>query len=114
VAILHAQSGEVVDVRPLGSELPNATTRALIMNKHFEVIRMILPAGKEIPEHQAKGEIIVHCLEGLIHFNTSEEEVKLGGGQLLHLNAGEPHALRAVEDSSVLLTIVFAKDRISD
>ncbi len=114
MAILHAQSGEVVDVRPLGAELPNATTHALIMNKHFEVIRMVLPAGKEIPEHQAKGEIIVHCLEGLVAFNTSEKEMELGGGHLLHLNAGEPHALRAVEDSSVLLTIVFDKARISD
>jgi len=106
MALLHAQSGEVVDVRPLGSELPNTKTRALIKAERFELIRLVLPAGKKIPEHRAKAEIVVHCLDGRVLFETSGKTVELSVGQLLFLNASEPHSLEALENSSLLLTIL--------
>ncbi len=74
---------------------------------HFEVIRMVLQAGKQVKEHRAKGEVIVQCLEGLVHLSVSGSKVELGAGQLIHLKAGQPHALEAVENSSVLLTILL-------
>ncbi len=107
MALLHAQAGEVVDVRPLGSDLLNTKTSALIKSANFEVIRMVLPVGKQVQEHRAKGEIIVQCLEGLIELAISGTKVKLVEGQLLHLKAGQPHALEAIENSSVLLTILL-------
>jgi quercetin dioxygenase-like cupin family protein len=77
MAMQHAQSGEVIDVRPLGSELPDTKTRALIKSESFELIRLVLPAGKKIPEHRAKGEIVVHCLEGQVLFGTSGSTVEV-------------------------------------
>ena len=107
MALLHAQAGEVVDIRPLGADLLNTKTSALIKSEHFEVIRMVLQAGKQVQEHRTKGEVIVQCLEGLVHLSMSGSKVELGAGQLLHLKAGQPHALEAVENSSVLLTILL-------
>ena len=68
MAIPHARAGEVVDVRPLGSALASAQTKTLVRAEQVEVIRLIVPAGKEIEEHKAKGEIVVQCLEGRVAF----------------------------------------------
>ncbi len=106
MAIPHAQPGEVIDVRPLSDALAASKTRTLLKTTRVEVIRMVLPAGKTLPEHKAHGEIIVQCLEGDITFTTMGTPKKLRAGDMLYLAAGEPHALEAVHDSSFLLTIV--------
>jgi hypothetical protein len=65
MAIPHAKPGEVVDVRPLGEALATTATRVLVKTDDIEVIRLIVPAGREIPPHQAKGELIVQgCFHG--------------------------------------------------
>ena len=106
MAIPHAQPGEVIDVRPLADKLAESKTKTLIKTPQVEVIRMVLPAGKVLSEHKAPGEIIVQCLEGNITFTTMGEPKQLQVGNMLYLAVGEPHALAAVEDSSILLTIV--------
>jgi quercetin dioxygenase-like cupin family protein len=106
MAISHAQPGDVIDVRPLADQLVTSVTRTLIKTHQFEVIRMVLPAGKVLSEHKAPGEIIVQCVEGAITFTTMGVVKKLRAGDMLYLAAGEPHALEAIEDSSFLLTIV--------
>jgi quercetin dioxygenase-like cupin family protein len=81
--IPHAKPGEVVDVRPLGSALASAQTKSLVRAEQVEVIRLIVPAGKEIEEHKAKGEIVVHCLEGRVAFTAFGKTQDLEAGKLL-------------------------------
>ena len=107
MAIPHAQPGEVIDVRPLADTLPSSKTRTLIKTAHVEVIRIALPAGKVIADHKAPGEITVQCLEGRVAFTVSEKIQELTPGQLLYLSAGEPHAVKGIEDSSLLVTILL-------
>jgi len=47
MAIPHAQSGEVTDIRPLGSALALARTSTLVKTKALEIIRLAIPAGKK-------------------------------------------------------------------
>lgn len=108
MSIPHANPGEIVDVRPLGSALATTETRTLVKTKAIDVIRMIVPAGKEIPTHKAKGEIVVQCLEGKIAFTACGKTQNLEVGQLLYLPTGEIHSLRGIEDGSLLLTILMA------
>ncbi len=63
MAIPHAKPGEVVNLRPLGAALATTETKTLVKTKDIEVIRLIVPAGKEIPAHKAKGEIVVQWRE---------------------------------------------------
>ena len=107
MSIPHANPGEIVDVRPLGTALATTETRTLVKTKAIEVIRMVVPAGKVIPTHKAKGEIVVQCLEGKIAFTACGKTHDLEAGQLLYLPTGEPHSLRGIEDSSLLLTILL-------
>ena len=99
-----------MDVRPLGAALTTAATRTLVKTDSFDVIRMIVPAGKEIPTHKAKGELIVQCLEGKIAFTACGKTHELEAGQLLYLPTGEPHSLRGIEDGSLLLTVLLPRE----
>jgi quercetin dioxygenase-like cupin family protein len=109
MAIPHALPGQVISVRPLGSALASAQTTTLIRTSDVEVIRLIVPTGKEIQEHKAKGDIVVHCLEGTVAFTFSGKTQNLRSGDLLFLGAGEPHSVKGIEDSSLLLTVLLPK-----
>ena len=73
----------------------------------MEVIRLVVPAGKEIPEHRAKGDIVVQCLEGRVAFTALGRTHTLEAGALLYLPAGEPHSLKGVDGASLLLTVML-------
>jgi quercetin dioxygenase-like cupin family protein len=109
MAVPHAQPGEVVDVRPLGSALASAQTATLLRAGQVEVRRLVVPAGKEIAEHKAKGEIVVHCLEGKVAYTAFGKTHDLEAGKLFYLPAGEPHSVQGIEDASLLLTILLPK-----
>ena len=109
MAIQHAKPGEVVDVWPLGSALSSAQTQTLFRAEQVEVIRLIVPAGKQIDEHKAKGEIVVQCLEGKVAFTAFGKTHNLETGKLLYLPRGEPHAVKGIENASLLLTILLPK-----
>jgi nucleotide-binding universal stress UspA family protein/quercetin dioxygenase-like cupin family protein len=104
-----AAPGELIDARPLGQALGTARTRTLIRTAAVEVVRLFVRAGQEIEEHTAKGELVVHCLEGRVAFTALGKTQVLEAGTLLGLPAGEPHALKGIQDASLLLTIVVSK-----
>ncbi|MGH7135262.1 MAG: cupin domain-containing protein [Pirellulales bacterium] len=107
MAIHHAAPAEVFDVRPLGATLRESKTSTLVKTGTLEVIRIVLPAGKQLPPHQVDGEITVQCLEGCMAFDVEGTEHELAHGQMLYLAGGATHALRGIEDSSVLVTILL-------
>ena len=107
MSIPHASPAEIVDVRPLGATLATTGTKTMVKTKAIEILRMVVPAGKEIPTHKAKGEIVVQCLEGKIAFTACGKTNDLEAGHLLYLPIGEPHSLRGIEDGSLLVTILL-------
>ncbi len=109
MAIPHANPGELVDVRPLGTLLGSTPTTTLVRAQDVEVIRLVVPAGKEIGEHKAKGELVVHCLEGQVAFTAFGKTQTLDAGKLLYLPTGELHSLKGIENASLLLTILLPK-----
>ena len=107
MAVSQTLPGEIVDVRPLGDNIVGANTGTLISTEHVKVVRVVLHAGKSLPEHKAKGEIVVQCLEGRVMFRSLGKEIEIQPGQLIYLKCAEPHSVSAMEDSSFLLTVVF-------
>lgn len=106
MALRHAVSGEVIDLRPLGDALATSKTSAIVKTEQFEAVRLVVPARTTIPQHQVEGCITLHCLEGRVVLG-HEEDVELGPGDWIYLERNVPHSVQAVEDSSLLLTIFF-------
>jgi quercetin dioxygenase-like cupin family protein len=107
MAIPHAQPGDVIDVRPLGRALAGARSHALFKSNDLEVIRLVLQRGEQMPPHAVPGEITLQCIEGRISFTCEVGERELAAGELVHSAGDEIHGLRALEDSSLLLTIAL-------
>ena len=99
----YAQPGEVIDA-PLGDALPTATTQVLFKAAAADMIRLVLPAGKFLPEHKVSGELIVFCLEGKVEFSLGDNTSILDPGKMLYLSPAQVHAVCALEASSLLLT----------
>lgn len=115
MSIPHALPGQVVSVQPLGRALSGAQTRTLVRGEELEVIKLVLPPGKEIPEHRAKGDVLIQCLEGQIALTSRGRTEALRAGELVYLPTGEPHSVRGVESASVLVTVVLPrKDHDAD
>ena len=107
MAIHHAASGERIDIRPLGSALANTRTHTLYKSEQLEVFRVVLLAGKTMREHAVVGEMTVQCLEGSLEFSIGDTHEVMRPGDLKCLAGGVPHALRAIEDTSVLVTLLL-------
>jgi quercetin dioxygenase-like cupin family protein len=109
MAIPHAASNHVISVEPLGPDLAATKSWTLLKTEAMQVIRLVVPAGKEIPAHAAPGEITVQCIEGRVAFTAKDKTQELGPGQLIYLTAGETHALLGIEDSSLLVTMLLGR-----
>jgi len=105
MALPHARSGEVVSILPLGERLAETATSAVIKAAQLEVIRAVLPAGKELRQHDTPGEITVLCIEGEVEFHSGTAARLLQAGDFLHLEPRAEHSLRALKDASLLLTL---------
>lgn len=105
MALPHALSSEVVHLQPLGARIAKTPTHAILKADQLEVIRLVLPAGDGLPLHETPGEITVQCLEGEVNFTVGDTHQVLRAGDWMHLKPRAPHALTAVQDASLLLTI---------
>ena len=107
MALHHASSGEVVHLGPLGQTLQQARTKALVKTDSFEAIRLVLKAGEELPAHEVSGKFTLHCIEGKVDLDFNGGSFELAAQQWVYFDGGVTHALRAIEDSSLLLTIML-------
>ncbi len=107
MALPHASSGQLIDVRPLGSQLSSAPARAILKTPGLELMRMVLAAGKSVAEHAVPGEVTIQCLEGRVELSAHGNTLLMRAGDLVYLEGGVAHALHAQEASSLLVTILL-------
>jgi quercetin dioxygenase-like cupin family protein len=107
MALTHASSGQTLDVSPLGSRLSNERTSALFKSRDLEVMRLVLQAGRSLPPHKVAGEITIHCIEGRLDIELDASTVQLDAGQLVYLDGGALHGVKARTDASALVTIAL-------
>ncbi len=105
MALKHAASGEVVNIYNAYSQIPESRSLAIVSATEVEVIRLVLNAGKAVPQHALDGPFTLHCLKGAIEVKTDGDWQPLGPDDLVYLAASVLHEIRAVADSTVLLTL---------
>ncbi len=83
--------------------LPRTTT--LSQERGLRTLLLHLNAGEQIPEHQTRGPITVHCLKGQAIFVSGQERAELSPGFLIGLAPEMPHSLVAQQDTLLLVTV---------
>lgn len=109
MAITHAASGELIDVRPLGAALRHTRSSTLVRADHLEVFRFVLVAGQTAPDHKASGAVTIQCLEGEVELEAHGRTRTLLPGNLVYLADAEPHAVKALKDSALLVTLLLRR-----
>jgi quercetin dioxygenase-like cupin family protein len=107
MALLHAASGERIQLQRDDDDIAHFTSVALAKTEKLEVIRLVLPKERAMPEHKVEGELTLQCLEGEIAFDAHGRTTILHPGEMLFLAGGQPHAIRANKDAVALLTILL-------
>lgn len=107
MATHHAEPGEIVDLQTWAADLPKEHTKAIAKTDAMELIRIVLPAGKGMPVHKVPGPVTIQCITGKIAILAMDSTQQLNYNQLIHLKPNEPHSIKAIEDSVILLTIIF-------
>jgi len=105
MALHHAAPGEKVQLASV-RDGPHPRSVALVKTDGFEAAQLFLRSGERIADHAVAGFAILHCLEGSLVVE-APDQIQLGAGDWVYLERGRPHSLRAIEDSSLLLTILF-------
>ena len=52
----------------------------------------------------------IQCVEGRIELVTGDKRLPMHAGSLVYLAGGTPHELRALEDSSLLVTLLVRRE----
>ncbi|MCB0311537.1 MAG: cupin domain-containing protein [Bdellovibrionales bacterium] len=112
MGVAHAVAGKAVKLLLSESELGQAKTTALVKTSNFETMRLCVHEGQEIPAHKTKGPITVQCLQGKVVFTVGEVNNEMTPGDWLYLEGDQLHSLKGVEDSALLLTIVFTQTTV--
>jgi quercetin dioxygenase-like cupin family protein len=109
MALPHAQPLDVIDLQPLGTALRESVTTSLLKEPPIQLIRLVLRAGEGMPQHHVDSAITLLCIEGQAEVGTPERQCRLKAGELVMIEGGQPHTVRALTDTSLLLTILLDK-----
>ena len=107
MALPHAQPLDVIDIRPLGPALPDSVSTSLLKTDRLQLLHLVLPARRNLPQHHVDDECTIHCLEGDVEVDMPGGSRRLGPGQLVVLPAAQPYSLGARVDSAVLMTLLL-------
>ena len=81
-------------------------SRGVLSSPGLRVTLFGFAAGQELTEHASPMRAMIQILSGSSEWVVAGEPRTVEAGGLLHLPPGTPHAVRAVEPFSMLLTLV--------
>ncbi len=91
---------DAVDYEPGG-----VASKSLVQRESFTLTILAFDKGANIASHSSTGDALVQILEGKAQIQVGEEIFTLNAGESILMPAREPHALTALENFKMLLTV---------
>ena len=107
MALPHAQPLDIIDIGPLGAALHDAVSTSLLKTRRLQLLHLVLPARRDVPQHHVDDECTIHCIEGDVEVRMPGGVRRLAPGRIIVLPAGQPYALSARADSALLVTFLL-------
>jgi quercetin dioxygenase-like cupin family protein len=95
-------------VRRVKGNKSKRTAKTLVKEGPLRALVVALDEGGELQEHSVEGPFSVQCLLGRVVVKVEGAKHGLSTGELLVVDAGVPHDVKAEEASALLITIVKA------
>ncbi len=97
----------IADVASAVALQPGAVVSKVVhRDEDLDVTVFAFDVGEGLTEHRASRAAIVQVLTGRMRFTADGEAFDAGPGFWLHMSAGTPHALEAIEPCVMLLTLL--------
>lgn len=107
--IKNFDQGKVVTLKDQVSvEGGTIVSKTLVNGDALTMTLFAFDAGQGVSTHSAPGDAFVVCLEGEAEIELNGEKLLIHEGESLIMPAGAPHALKAVKQYKMLLTVVKA------
>lgn len=82
-------------------------SKTLVQNKNVSITLFSFDKGEEISAHSSEGDAMVTLLDGTGRFIVGDETYILNKGETLIMPNQVSHAVYAVEQFKMLLTVIF-------
>lgn len=99
-------SGSVTLAEATQFSASGIVSRAVLSCDGLRVTLFGFAAGQELTEHTSSSRALIQILSGSSTWTIAGREQVAGAGELLHLPPHTPHAVRAEEPFSMLLTLI--------
>lgn len=98
---------EVAAVTSLIEVAPEAiVSRVIAKTRGGSVTLFAFAAGQELSEHTAPFDALVQVVGGRLDLTIGGEPLTVAEGEMVLMPSGVPHALRAAEDTTMILTML--------
>ena len=81
--------------------------KTLVKDVDLRIILIAMKAGAQLPEHHAPHRIAIQVLAGQVRVAVAGRFTELKAGSLLTLEGGLSHAIEALAESALLLTVAW-------
>jgi quercetin dioxygenase-like cupin family protein len=88
----------------------SVVSKKIIAKKTGTVTLFSFTRGQGLSEHTAPFDALVHVLDGEVEITISGINHRLTAGEMIIMPEGAPHALDAVEDFKMILTMIRSKE----
>jgi quercetin dioxygenase-like cupin family protein len=81
------------------------SSKTLAKYPDFRIVLVLMKPGSEMKEHHADARISIQTIQGRVRIQLPDQVVELGGGELMCLESGIAHDVKAIEESAFLITV---------
>lgn len=82
----------------------------VMRNHRGEILIVGMDQGRELPQHEAPGDAMVQGISGEVEFVIAGKRTSVGPGDVMVMEKGTPHAVKALSKAKFLLTLIKADD----
>ena len=87
------------------------SSRTLAKYPDFRIVLILMKGGTRMRQHRAEGRISIQQLKGQVCIHLADRKVNVSAGHLLVLDCGVLHDVEALEESALLLTISWRREK---
>ncbi|MGA8439579.1 MAG: hypothetical protein WB714_15220 [Candidatus Sulfotelmatobacter sp.] len=87
------------------------SSKTLAKYPDFRIVLILMKAGSRMRQHKAEGRVSIQQLDGQACIYLADRKVNISAGHLLVLDCGVLHDVEALEESALLLTISWRREK---
>src|SRR6476469_2654031 len=90
------------------------SSKTLAKYPDFRIVLILMKSGTRMRQHRAEGRTSIQQLKGRGCIHLADRKITLSSGNLLVLDCGVLHDVEALEESALLLTIAWRREKGDD